>query len=192
MPVSGFHPLDRGLEARAADLGVIDAAGCQIETDTADAQLVHGVEIAVRRLVVDDGDAARGRAARLHAEQGRGVVGAVDARRHDHHTLDVQCLVHGRHFLRRRQFWRIDAPRKERKFGGIAVNMGMAVAGAGRHIEIYRCRWLCCSGARVSVGHDHSSRNGGKQNTASGEHRFTPSGFRSCFWRAQTFKMPRY
>src|SRR5450759_3831250 len=52
---------------------------------------------------------ARGCAARLHAEQRGGVVGAVDARRDDHHALDVQRLVQGRHFLRRRQFRGIDA-----------------------------------------------------------------------------------
>ena len=115
--------------------------------------LPHRVEIALRRLVVDHGDAARVGAARRHAEERGGVVGAVDARRDDDHALHVQRLVQRRHFLRRGQFRRVDAAGKEREFLGIAVDMGVAVAGAGRHVEIHRRRrlrrfgggGLCCS-----------------------------------------------
>ena len=44
-----------------------------------------------RRLVVDDGHAARRVAAELHAFERGAVVGAVDARRHDHDVLDVEA-----------------------------------------------------------------------------------------------------
>ena len=81
-------------EKRArADIGIVDAAGREIEADAAEAGLLHGVEIGLAGLVVDHGDAARGRAARLHAEQRGRIVGAIDARRHDHHALDMQRLV---------------------------------------------------------------------------------------------------
>ena len=53
------------------DIGIVDAAGREIEADAAEAGLLHGVEIAFAGLVVDHGDAARIGAARLHAEQGR-------------------------------------------------------------------------------------------------------------------------
>ena len=83
------------------------------------------------------------------AEQGRGIVGAVDARRHDHHALDMQRLVQRRHLLGRRRFRRIDAAGEERKSFGVAVNMGVAIAGAGGDVEIHRRRWL--RGSRGSV-----------------------------------------
>ena len=54
-----------GLQPRAADIGIVGAAGGEIEPDAAEAGLVHGVEVALRRLVVDHGDAAGVRAARL-------------------------------------------------------------------------------------------------------------------------------
>ncbi len=98
---------------------------------------------ALAGLVIDHGNAARGRPARLHAEQRRRIVGAVDARRHDHHALDMQRLVQRAHLLRRGQLRRIDAPRKEREFFGVGVDVGVAVAGAGRHVEI---DWLSMAG----------------------------------------------
>src|SRR5665213_1432177 len=67
---------------------------------------------------------ARGATARLHAEQRGGVVGAIDARRHDHDALDMQCLVQHRHLLGRGQFRRVDPAGVEREFGGIAVDVG--------------------------------------------------------------------
>src|ERR1700682_465614 len=100
MPATRLDALDRGLKARPPHSGIADAAGGQIEPDTANARLSHGIEIALRRLVVDHGDAARGRAARLHTEQRGGVIGAVDAWRDDHHALDAQRLGAGRSFLR--------------------------------------------------------------------------------------------
>ena len=133
----GLHALDRRLEALPADVGIADAAGRQIEPDAAHAGLAHGVEIALRRLVVDDGDAARVGAARLHAVQRRGIVGAVDARRDDHHALHVQRLVERRHLLGQRQLRRIDAPRRRtetsRDRRGCGYGKSQAPAGHRRN-----------------------------------------------------------
>ena len=153
MPAARPDALDAGLQARPPDIGIAGAAGGEIEPDAADAGLVHGVELAIRRLVVDHGDAARGRTPGLHAEQRGGVIGAVDARRHDHHALHPQRLVQCRHFLGRRQFRRVDPAREERKFGGIRVNMGVAVTGTGGNLEIHRRRRLCRGRKNSSVIH---------------------------------------
>ena len=53
MPVAVLDAVDGGLKARAANGGVADPACCEIEPDTADARLIHGVEVAVRGLAVD-------------------------------------------------------------------------------------------------------------------------------------------
>ena len=143
-----FDALDPGLKARPPDVGIVDAAGCEIEPDAANA----GLFMASRSLSgVLSSITATPRAvgaARLHAEQRRGIVRAVDARRDDHHALHMQRLVQGRHFLGRCQFRRIDAAGEERKFLGIAVDVGVAIAGAGRNVEIHRRRGLCCLAQR--------------------------------------------
>ena len=89
MPVAVLDALDASLKALPSDVWIVGAAGCEIEPDAANARLVHGVQITLRRLVVDHDDAARGRAARLHAEQRRGIVGTINARCHDHDALDA-------------------------------------------------------------------------------------------------------
>ncbi len=175
MPAAGFHPVDRGLKAWAADRGIVDAARGEIEPYAANACLAHRVEIGLGRLVVDHGNAARGRAAGLHTEQRRRIIRAVDARGDDHHALDMQRLVQRRHFLWRCQFRGVDAAREEREFFGIAVDMSVAVAGAGGDVKIDRRRRLRGFGKGVSVRHDHSGGKGGEQNTASRQHRFSPS-----------------
>jgi hypothetical protein len=50
-------------------------------------------------LVVNDGDAARIAGARLYAEYGRRIIGAVDAQGHDDHTLALQGAMQLRHLL---------------------------------------------------------------------------------------------
>ena len=87
------------LQAGAPDAGIGDAAGGEIDPNAADAGLVKSIEVAIGRLVVDHGNTACVVAARLHAEQGRGIIGAVNAWRHDHHALDFQGLVQRRHLF---------------------------------------------------------------------------------------------
>src|SRR5262249_24629839 len=104
------------------------------------------VQFGVGGLAVDDCHAARVLAARRHAIDRRGIVGAVHARRHDHDTLDVERLVQRAHFFGQRHLRRIGAPRKPRKLGRVAVDMRVAIAGARRHIEIDLGRRLRCLG----------------------------------------------
>jgi hypothetical protein len=155
---------------RTSNIGIIDAAGREIEPDAAEARGLHGVEIGFAGLVVDHGHTARGRAARLHAEQRRRIVGSIDARRHDHHALDVQRLVQRAHLFGRGKLRRVDAPRIEREFFGIGVDVGVAIGGAGRHVEIHGGRGLRGFGVGVLVVHRYSGRDRGKQNLASVEH----------------------
>src|SRR5256886_1873206 len=68
VPAARLHALDSVRKSWAGDTGIIDAPGCEIEPDAANAGLAHQVEIALRRLVVDHGDPARGRSPRRHAE----------------------------------------------------------------------------------------------------------------------------
>ena len=182
VPVAAPDAIDRGRNALAPDIGIADPAGRQIEADAADARFVHGVEIALQRLVVDHGDAARIRAARLDAEQRSGVVGAIDARRHDHHALDMQRPVQRRHFFRRCWFRRIDTPREERKFLRVAVDVGMAIAGVSRNVEIHRRRGLRGPGESIAAGHGNPGGDRGTKDTASGEHPLTPWIPFSRFW----------
>ena len=157
VPAARLHALDGGGEAGSADIGIVDAVGCEIDTDAAEAVRLHRIELGFRRLVVDHGHAARGRATRLHAEQAGGIVGAVDAGRDDHHALDMQRPVQRRHLLRRGRSRRIDPPCEERKFLDVAMDMGVTVAGMRRDIEIDRRRGLRCARVNV-VGHGCSGR----------------------------------
>jgi hypothetical protein len=174
VPVAALDAVDRGLKALAPGIGIVDAAGRKVNPNAAEAGRVHGVEIAFGRLVVDYGDPARGRAARLDAEQRGGVVRSIDARRDNNHALDVQRLMQRRHLLGRGWFRRIDAPGEEREFLRIAVNVGVAVGSAGRDVEIHRRRWLRRGRESGSVWHGYSGRERGKQKIASVEHLFTP------------------
>ncbi|MEY9669059.1 hypothetical protein ABIE80_007767 [Bradyrhizobium diazoefficiens] len=158
VPAARLHALDGHSEAGPADIGIADAAGRKVDADAAEAFLLHRVELRFGRLVVDHGDPARGPATRLHAEQSGGVVGAVDARRHDHHALDMQRLVQRGHFFRARQLRRIDAACEERKLFGIAMDVGVAVAGMRRNVEIDRRRGL----RRAGVGFAGHGYSGGK------------------------------
>lgn len=173
MPAARLHALDCRGEAGAADIGIIDAAGRQIEADASEAVLMHRVERALRRFVVDHRDAARVRAARPHAEQGRGIVGTVNAGGDDHHALDMQRLMQCGHLLGRGRLGRVDAPGEERKLFDIAMDVGVAVAGVRRDVEIDRRRGLRGPGLG-SVGHGYSGGEGGKQDTAAVEHGFSP------------------
>ena len=174
VPAACLHALDGGREARAADIRIADAAGGEIDATAAKTVRLHCVELGFRGLVVDHGHSACGRAARLHAEQGGGIVGAVDARRHDHHALDMQRLVQRRHFLGACRFRRIDAPREERKLFDVTMDVRVAIAGMGRNVEIDRRRGLRRTGVSF-VGHGYSGGKGGKQDAASVEHGFSPA-----------------
>src|SRR4029079_10440968 len=104
--------------------------------------------------------AAGVRAARLHAvERGR-VVRPVDARGDDDHALDAERPVERRHLRRERGLRRVDTAREERKPFGVTVDVRVAIAGAGRHLEAHaggRLRGTACS---LLCGHRRSGRDG--------------------------------
>src|SRR5712664_2873584 len=110
MPAARLDAIDRGLKARTAHIWIVDAAGCEVKPDAADARLVHGLELTVRCLVVDHGNATRDRDTCLHAELGCRVVGAGYAWGDDPHAFYVQRLVRGRRLFGRRRFRGVDAP----------------------------------------------------------------------------------
>ena len=146
VPAARLDAFDGSREARPADVRIIDAAGREIETDAAEAVLVHRVEVAFRRLVVDHGDAARGRrrAPSCRTASTNYPARRCSASRSPRARYAAPCA--GRHFFGRCQFRRIDAAGEERKLFGIAVDMGVAVAGAGGNFEIHRRRGLRCFG----------------------------------------------
>ena len=160
-----------------ADLGVVHAAGREIQADAAHARLAHGVQLALRHGVVDDGHAARVGPARLHPVEGGRVVRAVDARSDDDHALHAQRLVQRRHLLRQRHLRRVDASGEERKRLGVAVDVRVAIAGAARHLEAQGHGRLGCSGHPVVRSHRRSAescwghtRVGARAHPADGRH----------------------
>ena len=186
MPAARLHALDRGGEARAADIGIVDATGCEVKADAAEADLVHGVERALRRLVVDHGDAAGRGAAGHHAVLAGRIVGAVDARRHDHHALHVQRLVQRAHLFGRGGLRRVDAAGEERELLDIAVDVGVAVAGVLGDIKIDRRRRLNRLGQNIPVLHECPGGDGSEHHMASRQHWFSPWWVRrgACWMRA--------
>ena len=136
--VAALHACHGRLEPLARHSRVGDAGSRQIEANAAHPRLPHSVEGTLRRLVINDGDAARVGSTRLHAIERGGVIGAVDTGGDDHHALDMERLVERRHLLGQRHLRRVGAPRKEGKTCGITVDVRVAIAGAGRHVEVDR------------------------------------------------------
>ena len=193
VPVAALHALGGSEKTLARDVGIVDAGSGQIEPDALETQFGEPVELGIRCLVVDDRDAARILAARLHAEDRRRIIGAVDARRDDHDALHVQRLVQRRHFLRQRHLGRVGAAGKPRVFGGIAVDMRMTIARARRHVEIHRCRRLR-SFRKTETGMQQSARRrGAEHELTSGNHAVPPlvvSNYCSiCIRYARTLRM---
>jgi hypothetical protein len=147
----------RGLEALTRHRGIVGAAGCEIEAAAAHPRLAHGIEIGVGRLVIDRRDTAGVGAARLHPVERRGIVGAVNARRHDHNPLDLQRAMQRRHLLGQGHLGRVDAPGEERKLLRVAVDVGVAVARIRRHVEVHRRCQLRCLGKAFGGSHQGSS-----------------------------------
>src|SRR6185369_17773381 len=81
-----------------------------------------------------------------------------------HHALHVKRLVQGLHFLGRSKLGRVDTAFEPRESRGIAVNVRMAVACAGRNGEVDRRGWLrrlgeCRSRAGQGTGGDRAEHN---------------------------------
>ena len=52
MPVAALHPIDSDLKALACDRRIVDAAGCQIEPNAANAGAIHGIEVGLGDVAV--------------------------------------------------------------------------------------------------------------------------------------------
>src|SRR3954449_5721802 len=105
--------------------------------DAADAGLVHVVELGVGGLLVDDHDAAGALRAELSdAVEQRAVVRAIDTGLIENDAVQVQGALQLQQVLDRSSRWGVDAVRRERVTGGIGKDMGVAVAGPARDIEV--------------------------------------------------------
>ena len=136
MPVAALHARGGGEEALGRDFGIVNAGSREIEAYALEAKRHEPIQLSVGGLIVDYRHAACVLAARRHAVDGRGIVGAIHAWRHDHHALDLERLVQRGHFFRHRRLGGIGPPRKPRKLGRIAMDMRVAIARARWDVEI--------------------------------------------------------
>ena len=67
-----------------------------------------------------------------------GIVGAVNARRHDHDMIHVQRFLQREQIVGGGDWRRISAARPERKLLRIGEDMRVRIDGAARHVEIDR------------------------------------------------------
>lgn len=102
----------------------------------------------------------------------------------------MQRIVQRSHFFGARRLRRVDAAREERKFFDIAMDVGVAVAGMRRDVEINRRRGLRRAGVDFA-GHGYSGGKRGKQNAASIEHGFSPLFLLFWQWRRDSITSAR-
>ena len=88
MPVAALYARGGGEEALGRIFGIVDAGSREIEAYALEAKRPEPIQLSVGGLIVDYGHAACVLAARRHAIDRRGIIGAVHAWRHDHHALD--------------------------------------------------------------------------------------------------------
>src|SRR5262249_54293916 len=160
VPAAALHALGGRLEPLPDEGWVADACSCKIESDAPHAGKAHGVELALRGLVIDDRDTARVRTACFHSiERGR-VVSTVDAWRDDSRAWYMQRFVEGPQPFGQRRLGGIGPPRKIRELLGITVDVSMAIASTSRYFEVHRRGRLGCLGMGRLSTHGGSNRNG--------------------------------
>ena len=170
-----LEPVHRGLINGAGGGRIGRAGNSRNDARAADARAVHGVEVAVRRFVVHDGDAARGRAARLYAKQrGAIVVRSIDAGRHDDDALHVQSPVQRRHFRGLQGLRYIQMRGRKRKYFWIAVKMRVAIAGVRRDFKIHRRGRLSSFSKATFRAQQNPRGNRSRYELASRQHSFLP------------------
>ena len=104
----------------------------QIEAHAADAGVVERADLIRGNVRLDHGDAAQPLpAARQRVEQ-RAVVGAVDARLHQHRAVDPEHAEQMQIVVERRIRRRVDALLRVGEGIGRTADMGVGIAGAGR------------------------------------------------------------
>jgi hypothetical protein len=111
----------------------------------------------------------------LIALRGGRIVSGVHARLHDHDAVEMQRLLQLQKFFDGGARRRIDALVRKREFR--VEHMDVAVAGAGRHIEI-RCRAVARHVGTGNAGFQRRSRYAGGadhlQHVTSGQHDVSP------------------
>jgi len=117
----------------------IENAGLENAANAANAAFMHGVDIGGGRFFVDDRDAACPLGTELlDAVERCGIVGAVNARRHDHDMIHVQRFLQREQIVGGGDWRRVSAARPERKLLRIGEDMRVRIDGAARHVEIDR------------------------------------------------------
>ena len=129
-------------ESLARDRWIVDAGSRKVQTNPSNAGFAHRVQLGIGRLVVDHRHTTHATPKRAHAVEGARVVGPVDARLHDDDALETQRSKQLSKLLDRRNLGRVGAPPKERILLRIAENVHMAIARAGRDVEIDFCQRL--------------------------------------------------
>ena len=131
------------------------AARREVEPNASDSGSAHGVEVALRCMVVNHGHAAGIRTASFHSIQRGGIIGPIDAGRHDHHACHMERPMERRHLRGQGRLRRITAPGPEWKSFLVAEDVRVAVAGVRRDGKIHCRRRLrrfsiACRAARQS------------------------------------------
>jgi hypothetical protein len=90
----------------------------------------------IGRGFIDDGNASRTSVQSADRIDRAGIIGAVDARMHNHHALDMQRGVQRLEIVKGGRRRRIGARRRIRK--GRLEDVDVAIAGFLRHVEIRR------------------------------------------------------
>src|SRR5215207_9925729 len=138
-PVVPRDPLHRVLQPARRCRRVHGAADRQVHMDAADASLVHLVELGVRGLLVDNDDTAGALRAELaDGVELRAVVRAIDAGLYDDDAVQTQEALQLHEIVGRRKGRGVDAVRREGEPRGIGKDVGVAVAGPTRDIEVDR------------------------------------------------------
>jgi hypothetical protein len=134
---------------RATD--IVDTGGRKVQTNPSNAGLAHRVQLGIGRLVVDHRHTTRATPKRAHAVERARVVGPVDAGLHDDDALETQSSKQLSKLVHRRNRGCVGAARKEWILLRIAEDVHMAIARAGRDIEIDFVRG-CGAAAIVANG----------------------------------------
>ena len=150
-PLGDAAQLGERLEGIAARIGDVDA-------DAAGAPLMHGLELGIGDAGADRNDGAQAVGMGADIVERGAVVGAVDAGLGDDPARDaehlVQMLVGRGQRIRRR----VAARRRPRIGRRRAEDMGVAVAGIGRHRELGLARRRI--GSRAGLLRDDRHRGG--------------------------------
>ena len=114
---------------------LVVAVRFQIDAHAAHAGVMHVAQHSVARRVVDHGDAAPARAKATQRIDGHRIVRPIGARMYDDDAIEMERGLEGEQVLDARIAGRVAALFGIGKLVGRAEHVGVAVAGAHRHVE---------------------------------------------------------